>query len=251
MVMKKEKMQPIENLSLVDRVERRILVYIKENNLKPGDALPKEIQLTEWLGVSRTAVREAMLRLRTLGLIESKKHRGMILKKPDLVDNFDKMLDPDMLDETTLNDLFEFRLMFEIGMIDFVFTRKTQRQIDELEALVAKSEDAKCDSKHFSLEDEVAFHLALYRMANNQMLSKFQRILLPVFQYVHELQKREEVNHVSNGSYDIEPAVVVTHKDLVRELKVGTIQTFREAMRLHLNPHFERILRIKTGRLDG
>lgn len=241
--MNTEGMEPLENLSLVDRVEQRILNYIKENGLRPGDPLPRELQLTEWLGVSRTAIREAMLRLRTLGLIESKKHRGMILKEPDLVENFERMLDPKMLDEQTLNDLFEFRLMFEIGMVDFVFARKTEKQIDELELLVKKSSNSRCDSNHFSLEEEVAFHKLLYKMADNPMLFKFQKLLLPVFQYVHELQKTESINHASNGTLPDYP--VITHKDLLRELKEGTPQTFREAMRLHLEPHFRRVLKHK------
>ena len=78
-----DKIKPLENISLVDRVEKRIINYIKENGLKVGDALPKEMEFAESLGVSRTAVREAMLRLRTLGLVESKKHRGMVLLEPD------------------------------------------------------------------------------------------------------------------------------------------------------------------------
>ena len=129
------KIQPFENITLVDRIEKHIVEYIKENNLKPGDALPKEIQLAQWLGVSRTAIREAMLRLRTLGLVESKKHRGMILKEPDLIINIQKTINPKMLDSKTLQDLFEFRLMFEIGMVDFVFARKTPEQVLELKRL--------------------------------------------------------------------------------------------------------------------
>ncbi|MFJ1431150.1 FadR/GntR family transcriptional regulator [Capnocytophaga canimorsus] len=243
-----DSIKPIENVSLVDRVEQRIMEYIKENNLKPGDSLPKEIQFSEWLGVSRTAIREAMSRLRTLGLVESKKHRGMILKEPDLVENFEKMLNPQILDEATLQDLFEFRLMFEIGMVDFVFARKTHEQIRELEQLVSESENVQCNDKHFSLETEVKFHKALYKMANNNMLFKFQRILLPVFQYVHELQKNELNYHSWGGGFTDAPQKVVTHKDLVRELKEGTPQSFREAMRMHLEPHFKRNLK-KRGEL--
>ena len=67
----KEKTTASENDSLVDRVEKHIIEYIKENALKAGDALPKELEFAETLGVSRTAIREAMLRLRTLGLVES------------------------------------------------------------------------------------------------------------------------------------------------------------------------------------
>lgn len=232
MSMEKQRIQPIEPFSLSDRIEQRITEYIKENNLKPGDALPKEIQLAEWLGVSRTAVREAMMRLRTLGLIESKKHRGMVLKEPDLISNIERTLNYEMLDKRTLQDLFEFRLMFEMGMVDFVFLRKTNEQIRELEKL-AHSSSYSYVANSFSWEEEFAFHSALYKMASNQTLLRFQKLLLPVFQYVHDLQVHSENKLI--------PYHIVTHHDLVMELKKGTPQTFREAMRAHLNPHFEKM----------
>ena len=63
------KIRPVSTLSLVDKVEIRLREYFEYNNLKPGDSLPTEIDLSKALGVSRTVVREAFLRLRTLGLV--------------------------------------------------------------------------------------------------------------------------------------------------------------------------------------
>ena len=45
----KEKTTASENDSLVDRVEKHIIEYIKENALKAGDALPKELEFAETL----------------------------------------------------------------------------------------------------------------------------------------------------------------------------------------------------------
>ncbi|MDO4782238.1 MAG: FadR/GntR family transcriptional regulator [Capnocytophaga felis] len=233
----KIKLEPLESITLVDRIEQRIVDYIRENNLKPGDSLPKEIEFANWLGVSRTAIREALVRMRTMGLVESKKHRGMILKEPDLIFNIQKTLNSKMLDENTLQDLFEFRLMFEIGMVDFVFARKTDEQVQELETLAKRANYEYIDN-YFSLEDEFAFHSTLYKMAGNQTLLRFHEILLPVFQYVHDLQAKEIPNLGTQNQ-------LVTHIDLVEELKNGTPQSFREAMRIHLSPHFERIKKNK------
>lgn len=232
----KRKLRPIENVSLVDRVERRIITYIKENQLAPGDSIPKEMEFAESLGVSRTAVREAMLRLRTLGLIESKKHRGMVLLEPDLVGNFERMLDPAIVDEQNLANMFEFRLMLEIGMIDFIFMRKNDKQMKELEEIVNTAENSQCDGDNFFLEEEIKFHGKLYEMAGNEMLSKFQKVLMPVFKYVHELGKYEISSLFPQGQKQ------VTHRELLEELKNGTPASMRELMREHLQPHFARAL---------
>ena len=228
-----KKIKPLKNLSLVDKVELRLIEFFKENNLGPGDAIPKEMEFAESLGVSRTVVREAFLRLRTLGLVESKKHRGMILTQPDFIDNFERVLDPKLLGIETLKNLYELRLILEMGMADSLYARKTEKDIDELEKIVAKAEGHGIDNSTFSLEHEIQFHGKLYQMSRNVTLQRFQVLLLPIFEFVHD---QEELT----ASYI--PVKSVTHKDLLELLKTGSPETFRTAMRLHLDPPFHRIL---------
>ena len=71
--------------TMADVVEVRLRDYLKEKSFKPGDPLPTEVDLAETLGVSRNVVREALSRLRMLGMVETKKKRGMILARPDIL----------------------------------------------------------------------------------------------------------------------------------------------------------------------
>lgn len=48
---------------MADIVELNLLAFLKNNAFKPGDALPKELELAEALGVSRNILREALSRL--------------------------------------------------------------------------------------------------------------------------------------------------------------------------------------------
>ncbi|MEZ4826061.1 MAG: GntR family transcriptional regulator [Bacteroidia bacterium] len=108
----------------------RLRQYIKENSLKIGDSIPKELELAEALGVSRTVIREAILRLRTIGQIESKKHKGMVLTQPDIIHNFGKVLESNLLGEDTLRDIFELRLSLEwVWLIYCQKNRKRYRGI--------------------------------------------------------------------------------------------------------------------------
>ena len=172
----KEKTTDAENASLVDKVEKHIIDYIKDNALRAGDSLPKELEFAETLGVSRTAIREAMLRLRTLGLIESRKHRGMVILEPDLVHNFEKMLDPALVDIKMLSNLFELRLMLEVGMADFVFTRKTPKQLRELEEIVRSSEEQRCDSFNFYLEEDMKWQAMISSRSSKMSLCLFSNM---------------------------------------------------------------------------
>lgn len=227
-------LRPIDTLSLVDKVEIRLLEFFKEKNLKPGDPIPKELEFAEVFGVSRTVVREALLRLRTLGLIESRKHRGMILTEPDIINNFARVLDPTLLGMDILKNLFELRLILEMGMADFLFERVTQEDLEELEDIVSKEEKNE-DNDHFSLDKEIAFHGKLYQISDNKTLQGFQNLLLPVFEYVHLKNTPEDFQYrYSRGKF-------VNHRMLMEHIKIGTPETFRIAMRQHLEPHFDHI----------
>lgn len=224
-------LDPVDTSSLVDKVEVKLIRHFLENNFQPGDPIPKELSLAESLGVSRTVIREALLRLRLTGLIESKKKRGAVLSNPDLLALLQKTLYPTMMDQGTLKDIFEMRLVMEIGMADLIFQRVKPEDIEELEEIV-KSEPAKSRSYIFNIDQEVQFHGKLYEITRNETLKGFQQMLLPVFQYVHEsgiLKKKIKVQRY------------VSHQQLVTIIKSGSPEQFREAMRHHLENHFQRL----------
>ncbi len=130
------KIKPIDNLTQVDKIERTLQDYFEKANLQPGDILPKEIELAKALGVSRTALREALSRFKTLGIIESKKNKGMTLTFPDLFINMERVMSPKLLDDQTMQDIFELRLVLEIGICELLFKRKTSENLDELKEIV-------------------------------------------------------------------------------------------------------------------
>lgn len=116
-------------------------------------------------------------------------------------------------------------------------SRKTPQQLQELEEIVNSTEEKQCDTKNFNLESEIAFHGKLYEMAGNELLKKFQNVLLPIFEYVHDLSKDDQHTLLFPQGQKR-----VTHTDLLRELKEGSPASFRELMRAHLNPHFSRTI---------
>lgn len=227
----KDSLRTIDTSSLVDKVEANLVALLKERKLKVGDSIPKEMELAEILGVSRTVIREALLRLRMLGLIESKKKKGAVITSPEIFGTLNKTLNPYLLDKDTLRDIFEIRLALEIGMADFIYHRITPRDIEELREIVAKEPSA-TEQHLFNTEHEVAFHGKLYQISENDSLKKFQNLLLPVFEYVHSSGLLKKVASVRK---------FVSHKGLVDILENGSPELFRNAMRNHLENHFVRL----------
>lgn len=221
----------IENASLVDKVEASLVELLRQQKLKVGDSIPKEIELAERLGVSRTVIREALLRLRLMGLIDSRKKKGAVITSPDLFSNLSKSMNPHILSPETLREIFEIRLVLEIGMADFLFHRITKEDISELRKIVANEPPA-TQYHLFNVQHEIAFHGKLYDITGNETLKKFQHLLMPVFDYVHH-----------SGLLSNQPLlkVFVSHKELVDILENGTPEQFRNGMRNHLENHFARL----------
>ena len=227
----KDNLKTVDTSSLVDKVEAKLVELLQKRKLKVGDTIPKELELAETLGVSRTVIREALLRLRMMGLIESKKKKGSVITSPDLLGMMSKSMNPHILDQETLKEIFEIRLVLEIGMADLLFRRVTENDIKELKRIV-KNEPPAAQYHLFNIDHEIAFHGKLYEITGNETLKKFQKMLLPVFDYVHK-----------SGLLKKQPLLktFTSHKTLVNILETGTPEEFRNGMRNHLENHFLRI----------
>ncbi len=221
----------IDTRSLVDKVEMNLIDFFIQKELSPGDLIPKELELANVMGVSRTVIRESLNRLKTMGLIESIKHKGTVIKSPDLSGILQKSMIPNILDHSTLKDIFEMRLVIEVGMADLVVERVTDREIEELSGIV-RNEISPSDDILFDVEYEISFHGKLYEITENETLKGFQQLLLPVFSYVYSSDLINK--HPENKRY-------VSHKELVEILRKRDADQFRLAMRKHLENHFARL----------
>lgn len=220
-------LQRIDQKTMADVVEVQLRDYLRKKSFKPGDSLPSEQQLAASLGVSRNVVREALSRLRMLGMVETKKKRGMVLSRPDILGSLERVLDPLIIDDNTLQDIFELRLTLEVGLADILYLRKTKKDVEELEQ-IAKNQKVDSGKLTFRIKNEIAFHGKIYQMTGNDTLKRFQNMLLPIFGYLVSLEKVPIIGKV-------------THMDLVNILKNGTKEEFRQGMLQHLQHHFDKL----------
>lgn len=73
-------MKPVEKKSLYLKISDSIYNYIRVNDLRPGDKLPSERDMSEMLETSRNSVREALRILEDRGLIYVKTGSGVFIK---------------------------------------------------------------------------------------------------------------------------------------------------------------------------
>ncbi|MCT4602629.1 MAG: GntR family transcriptional regulator [Marinifilum sp.] len=234
-----------KKLSLVDQVEERLLAHFKEMSLKPGDTLPGEIELKEALGVGRSVLREALSRFRMIGLIDSKPGRGMLLREPSLFSGMERVMNPHLFSHEKLMDLLGFRVVLELGAVDFIFDNVKDEDIDDLQRIVDRQ--VVYDKVKFTPQSDYEFHVRLMQIANNESVKQFQNILYPIFVFIQNnyqlfLQTYEE-KHKDRDE--------ITHQDLLVLLSAGDRDNFREAMKQHFDMYYYLIKQQTTNVADS
>ena len=164
--------------TLTEQVEERIYLYIRQKGYAFGDLLPKEEELASELKVSRTITREALSRLKAAGVIESRRRRGMVLKKPDIFAGMQKLIHYDLLDEVTKKEFAQIRLVIEMGLSDLIYINRTPEAIDELKNIAVKFKTPQITSDLYrQLEQD--FHRRLFALSGNTLIEQFQLLLEP------------------------------------------------------------------------
>lgn len=223
-------MQPLErnHTTLVDQVEDRLLNYFREKDLKCGDPIPNEISLASALGVNRSVLREALSRLRMMGLIYTRPRKGMILTEPSLLGGMKRVIDPRILSEETLFDILGFRIALEIGISSDIFRNIQDEDIERLEEIIKM--EILFENNEYAPISEFSFHAKLYEITGNKTISEFQEIIHPVMIFVKD--KFKDYLRPINKEMEKKDKLV-THADLLGFIKRKDEAGYRKAIEGH------------------
>lgn len=229
-------MNSLNVTTLADQVEAKIINYIKDNHLGPGDFLPNEMEFVKMMGISRNVVREAMSRLRMLGVIQTRPKRGIIINEPPLLNGLKKVLDPNLLSVTTIKDMMGMRIALETGITDFIFNNVVNEDISELEQIVSRQQAIGINN--LSIEDEMLFHTKIYEIAGNKFILQLNEIMHPIFVFAKENYE----SHFQPINIKLkEQNRIVEHADLLQQIKERKKNEYHNAMKAHLQTYWEFI----------
>jgi GntR family transcriptional repressor for pyruvate dehydrogenase complex len=222
------------NSTLVDETEQMLVKYFSERGFKVGDILPTEATLARELGVARSVLREALSRLKMMNMVESRPRRGMVLTEPSLMGGIERFCNPLWMNEKTLRDLLELRIVMELGSVFCLFRNLTDQDLCELRSIVAIGE-AFGDNK-YSPVSEYNFHTKLYEVTGNATIKAFQLTIHPVFDFV----KTKEKDYFGPATLKLkESGETVSHEDLLALLESRDEEGYAKALRQHFKPYME------------
>jgi GntR family transcriptional regulator, transcriptional repressor for pyruvate dehydrogenase complex len=151
-------------IRLADRAYSDIVAMIGDRGLEVGDRLPAESQLCERFGVSRTVIREALARLASDGVTESRRGAGSFVTR--LPSKLLKQHMPVSEISTTLGS-YEVRFVLEAEAARLAALRRSTEDMVEIEAKLDILVQALLTNGSGDVED-MQLHRAIMQATGNQ-----------------------------------------------------------------------------------
>lgn len=166
--------------TLADQVSAAMLEQIATGRYRPGQSMPSQRELARELGVGLSAVREAMQRLQSMGVLSSHQGRGTIVESvrwPQM------LLEPSLalvaIERDMLSEVWEARNAIEMETARLAALRRTEDDLKALSKIIAEAGDGLSTYEANHRLNKV-FHVALARAARNRFLSDMLAPLLEV-----------------------------------------------------------------------
>ncbi|MBZ5739504.1 GntR family transcriptional regulator [Nocardioides mangrovi] len=154
----------VEPMQVKDVVYRRLRDRIVDLSFAPGTSL-REVALSELLGVSKTPIREAFVRLERDGLVEVAPYRGVKVRA---------------YSAEAVRELFEARGLLETECVRRAAERRDPELLAALESNIAETEraldagDAEAVARGLDVFDEILFA----SLGNSLLADVFERLTI-------------------------------------------------------------------------
>lgn len=174
-------LKKLSNESVVQWVINCLTDAMIHKELRPGDKIPTELELSETLGVGRNSIREAIKILVYLGVLEIRRAEGTFVCEGFSESMIDPMIYGIILDKAdSYDNLMELREMMESGVVRLAMTKYTEEDMQNLEEKLAlmKTEIGKGpQNTRATFEADNAFHDAVSSMGHNPLIDKINRVV--------------------------------------------------------------------------
>lgn len=217
----------VQRKSLVDIAMSRIKEHIIKNGFAADDKYLSEKELTERLQVSRTVIREALITLQSIGLINIIPGDGVYIANPH-ADPIKAILKHYEINDKKLKELADIRKVIELGAIRLIVENNLTFDADKASELnerylqaIQANEDTRALDQQFhqflmqSTQNETFYHF-------NEIINEYFSITkLNIVQTAHTLQQ----------SYE-------EHKQLIEAISEKQMSHAQQLMIAHLQPIF-------------
>jgi GntR family transcriptional repressor for pyruvate dehydrogenase complex len=222
--------------SLSVEVAEDLKKKIQEGKLLPGAQIRTEAELCKEYEVSRTVVREAIVRLRSEGLVISRQGIGVFVTDNHVARHFEVDWDSIRTLPQTLA-LLELRLAIEVESAGLCASRCTKADARNIRQWMEKTDLHFKELENTKLHYDFDFHLAIAKGTKNPHFYQILHFLKPIIAPRIELSAL--VKDKSKAEY--ERIIQSEHEAIVSAIEDRDEEGARAHMRTHLVNSLERL----------
>lgn len=214
-------------MSLAEQAYMRLRTEILHCQLPPGTEL-SEAELATRFEMSKTPVREALVTLRQEGLVLTFPRRGYQVAPITFGD---------------MNELFDLRIILEVGAVDLACQRISDEQVARLGELARITYDP---AEEPTIDSFIAanreFHLAIARTADNgRLYDLLQRQIMELERFFYIGAQLRDVNSETSAE----------HGEIVAALGERNVERSRELMVRHNDATRQGLMKVLTRAPKG
>lgn len=209
-----------------DKIIQQIKNLISSGQLKPGDRLPSERQLSERFNIGRTSVRDALKKLEFYGILKTQPQSGTVVAGFGINALEGLITDVLKLEGSDFHSLVETRVLLETNSAKFAAIRRTDDDIVTISNALSSYEKAVKSGKS-AVEEDLLFHLTIAEASKNAVLKSLMLIITPdILTYFKE-------NDVCSGN---RPVSALEDHHIILD-KIINKESFEaeKSMKLHLS----------------
>ena len=221
-------------------IAREVASLIVSGELVPGTLLPTEHALVRRHGASRPVIREAIRRLSSAGLVETRHGVGSLVTPPRLWKVFDPIVLNAHLDNRDLPaiaaELLDLRRMVEVESAGIAAARIAPQPLADLAACLDRM-GACLDDAERAARADFAFHEAIIEATGN-------RFFAAIVRYVREALWESRLMTSRGGGLAGRTRAFEFHRRIYRAIAEGDAATARAVMAAHLDVAADDLRRV-------
>ena len=223
--------------TLADHVTSVLAQQIRGGEFAPDARLPSEMELTERFAVSRTVIREAISRLKSEGLVGSRRGSGTVVLPVTQTTPFRLDLGGDDGRDSiqAVLRVIELRRGVEGEMAALAAQRRSKAQNQAIE-LALQAIDAAAAAGRDGVQEDFAFHAAISNASHNPLYTSLVQFLS---QFLHAAIRVARMNEARSSEFVQQ--VRAEHAALAAAISAGDADAARTAALLHMENSAKRI----------
>ncbi|MFO1169638.1 MAG: FadR/GntR family transcriptional regulator [Hyphomicrobiaceae bacterium] len=222
-------------------VAEKLKEMIRRRKLKTGDRIPTEAELCEVYGVSRTVIREAIIALRSEGILVARQGIGVFVAEANV-----SRFEVDWAAVKTLPKtimLMELRMGVEAEAAGLCALRRTKADAADIRRRMEKVDSEQQDPKSTNVWYDYRFHLAIAKASKNPHIYQLLKIMAPVV--MPRIKLGAIVDDASKDAYY--QMIHDEHERIVVAIEWQDDAAARQHMRAHISAAIGRLRKLAAS----